>query len=132
MSLLLVVLALLLVGAVALLALGRVPARLRDRAAVMLHPADGTEILAVPVANHPPVLLDADAGGERLAEQVDGVRFALGLRGYRMEQVDEVLDVLRDALVERDARITDLEQRLDESERTPATSSSLAPERRAP
>ena len=47
-----------------------------------------------PVANLPPVLLPADAA----PADVDRVRFSLGLRGYRMDQVDQVLDELRDQL----------------------------------
>lgn len=33
---------------------------------------------------------------------VDGVRFDFALRGYRMDQVDDVLDALRDRLAEQD------------------------------
>ncbi|RAN79159.1 hypothetical protein B5P43_14580 [Bacillus sp. SRB_336] len=60
--------------------------------------------LQPPVAGLPPVLLpDAPA-----PEDVDRVRFALGLRGYRMDQVDQVLDRLRDELAAKDARIAEL------------------------
>lgn len=112
-SLLLVVLALLVLAAVALVAVGRVPgAAVRRGAALLGLDRPEAEVLATPVATAPPVLLDPSVPGERLAEQVDGVRFALGLRGYRMDQVDEVLDVLRDALVARDERISELESRL--------------------
>lgn len=63
--------------------------------------------LAAPVANLPPVLLPAapEPG------DVDRLRFSLGLRGYRMDQVDEVLDRLRDELAAKDRRITELEGR---------------------
>jgi DivIVA domain-containing protein len=47
-----------------------------------------------PPANLPPVLLPANAA----PRDVDRVRFSLGLRGYRMDQVDQVLDELRDQL----------------------------------
>jgi len=67
--------------------------------------ADG---LAEPVANLPPVMLPDDPE----PADVDRIRFSLGLRGYRMEQVDEVLDLLRDRLAERDARIAGLEAAL--------------------
>ena len=67
--------------------------------------ADG---LAEPVANLPPVMLPDDPA----PADVDRIRFSLGLRGYRMEQVDEVLDLLRDRLAERDARIAELEAAL--------------------
>ncbi|HSO04911.1 MAG TPA: DivIVA domain-containing protein, partial [Candidatus Limnocylindrales bacterium] len=36
------------------------------------------------------------------------VRFAVVLRGYRMDEVDRVLDDAREALAGRDARIADL------------------------
>ncbi|MEV7605225.1 DivIVA domain-containing protein [Paenarthrobacter sp. NPDC089322] len=54
-----------------------------------------------PVPNLPPVLLPADAK----ASDIDGLRFALGLRGYRMDQVDQVLDELRDQLKAKDREI---------------------------
>jgi len=38
------------------------------------------------------------------------VRFTVALRGYRMEQVDRVLDDTRAALSERDARIVELQR----------------------
>ena len=40
---------------------------------------------------------------------VDGLRFTLALRGYRMDEVDAVLDRLVDELESRDARIAELE-----------------------
>ncbi|WP_258067136.1 DivIVA domain-containing protein [Arthrobacter sp. GMC3] len=61
--------------------------------------------LSEPVSGLPPVLLP-----ERPAPaDVDKLRFSLGLRGYRMDQVDEALDRLRDELAAKDARITALE-----------------------
>ena len=63
------------------------------------------DLLAAPVANLPPVLLP----GEPAPADVDKLRFSLGLRGYRMDQVDEVLDRLRDALAAKDLRIAELE-----------------------
>lgn len=57
-----------------------------------------------PVANLPPVLLPADVE----PSDVDRLRFAVGLRGYRMDQVDQVLDELRDQLAARDRKIADL------------------------
>ncbi|BBE23422.1 hypothetical protein MN0502_23050 [Arthrobacter sp. MN05-02] len=127
MTIFLVILAILLVGGTALLASGRpLPAALHGfapgaRAADGPHPAtvarggagalrrqgDGLGLVE-PVASLPPVLLpDAPA-----APDVDAVRFGLGLRGYRMDQVDEVLDRLAAALEERDALIRDLRSRL--------------------
>lgn len=54
-----------------------------------------------PVPNLPPVLLPAQAK----PSDVDSLRFALGLRGYRMDQVDQVLDELRDQLQSKDREI---------------------------
>ncbi|MCX2746393.1 DivIVA domain-containing protein [Arthrobacter sp. MI7-26] len=61
-----------------------------------------------PVPNLPPVLLPAGAK----ASDVDRVRFALGLRGYRMDQVDEVLDELRDQLTAQEREIERLKRAL--------------------
>lgn len=43
---------------------------------------------------------------------LDRVRFSLAFRGYRMDQVDEVLDAARDALTERDRQIEQLQAEL--------------------
>lgn len=40
---------------------------------------------------------------------IEGLRFPLVLRGYRMDEVDAVLARLGAAIAERDARIADLE-----------------------
>jgi DivIVA domain-containing protein len=45
-------------------------------------------------------------------EDVDGVRFAVGMRGYRMDEVDDVLDRLAVEADQREARIAELERRL--------------------
>jgi DivIVA domain-containing protein len=50
---------------------------------------------------------DGDVG----SEDVDRLRFSLAFRGYRMDEVDEVLDRLVDQLAARDARIAELEGR---------------------
>lgn len=57
-----------------------------------------------PPANLPPVLLPAQAA----PEDVDRVRFSLGLRGYRMDQVDQILDELRDQLASKQKEIEGL------------------------
>jgi DivIVA domain-containing protein len=41
---------------------------------------------------------------------IDGLRFTLALRGYRMDEVDEVLDKLVDELDRRGERIRELEE----------------------
>ncbi len=58
-----------------------------------------------PLATVPPVLLPEDP----TAQDVDRLRFAVGLRGYRMDQVDHTLRRLAAALEERDRRIRELE-----------------------
>jgi DivIVA domain-containing protein len=54
-----------------------------------------------PAPNLPPVLLPEDPA----PSDVDRVRFSPGLRGYRMDQVDQVLDRLRDQLALKDEEI---------------------------
>lgn len=66
-----------------------------------------------PPANLPPVLLPAEAA----PADVDRVRFSLGLRGYRMDQVDQVLDELRDQIAAKDEEMRRLRARLLEVER---------------
>ena len=51
--------------------------------------------------------LPADSEVDRPA--VDGLRFSLALRGYRMDEVDDVLDRLGAELAYRDSRIAELE-----------------------
>lgn len=57
--------------------------------------------LAEPTTTLPPVLLDTDPS----AADVDALRFSVGLRGYRTDQVDEVLDALSSPLRTKDAEI---------------------------
>lgn len=93
MTLAFVLAALALVAVVALLAVGRLgelPEAEPDRAPLAL-PEDRVLV----------------------AEDVDAVRFAVGVRGYRMDEVDDVLDRLAAEVGERDARIADLEAQLD-------------------
>ena len=52
----------------------------------------------------PPVVLPEHP----TADDVDRVRFSLGLRGYRMDQVDEVLAILRDRIAAQDSEIARL------------------------
>lgn len=85
-------------------------------------PATGAEVPENPIlypgfgqppANLPPVLLPADAA----PADVNRVRFSLGLRGYRMDQVDQVLDELRDQIAAKDEEVGRLRARLLDSER---------------
>ena len=47
--------------------------------------------------------------GELRRADVDGLRFTLALRGYRMDEVDDVLDRLVAEIERRDQRIRELE-----------------------
>ena len=49
------------------------------------------------------------ADGEVDRPAVDGLRFSLALRGYRMDEVDDVLDRLVDELDRRGERISELD-----------------------
>lgn len=63
--------------------------------------------LSAPTSSLPPVELPA----EPRADDVDHLRFAVGLRGYRMDQVDAVLDGLRDRIAAQDREIARLRAR---------------------
>lgn len=65
-------------------------ARRRSANPGVVRDAGELEGLIEPVATLPAVLLPA----QPRAADVRAVRFSLGLRGYRMDQVDEVLEVL--------------------------------------
>jgi DivIVA domain-containing protein len=56
--------------------------------------------------------------GEVSRATVDGLRFTLALRGYRMDEVDDVLDRLLDELDRRGARIAELESKTAEGAAT--------------
>ena len=62
-------------------------------------------------------------------EDVDRLRFSVGLRGYRMDEVDDVLDRVAGDLAERDAHIGDLEARLAAVQQAPKHA---APSQEAP
>ncbi len=63
------------------------------------------------------------AGRPVSAADLDELRFSVGLRGYRMDEVDAVLDRLRTELADRDARLAELERGRPE----PAPRSLLVP-----
>jgi DivIVA domain-containing protein len=46
------------------------------------------------------------------AEDMDDLRLSVGFRGYRMDEVDLVLDRVQEELARRDARIAELERQL--------------------
>ncbi|MGO4234954.1 DivIVA domain-containing protein [Pseudarthrobacter sp. YAF2] len=104
MSFFLVFLAVILVAAVLWAGLGR-RSRVSGGAGLPSLLGGGLED---PPANLPPVLLPAHAG----PEDVNQLRFSLGLRGYRMDQVDQVLEDLRDQLAVRDRELAELRGRL--------------------
>lgn len=106
MSFFLVFLAIVLAGAVLWAALGRRGDRAGGRFMDLLDRG-----FDEPPANLPPVLLPARS----LPEDVDRVRFSLGLRGYRMDQVDQVLDDLRDQLAAKQAEVAELQSRLQDA-----------------
>ena len=97
-SFFLVFLAIVLIGATALIGTDIGAGLMRKRRSQNGLIDDGFD---EPVASLPPVLLPADAK----PADVDHVRFSLGLRGYRMDQVDEVLDDLRDQLASKDDQL---------------------------
>ena len=89
MTIVFLVLGVVVVAAIALLAVGRLgelPPTEPDRAPTLLPDTRLVE-----------------------SEDVANVRFAVGLRGYRMDEVDDVLDRLAADIAERDARIAELE-----------------------
>jgi DivIVA domain-containing protein len=67
---------------------------------------------------------------DRLAarEDVDRLRFAVGLRGYRMDEVDDVLDRLANDIAYRDRQIAELEQNLAQDHLANAHPDEPAPE----
>jgi len=104
-SFFLVFLAIALAGAAFLLGTGRASKVFRTpRGADDAGPRSLDDGFDQPVANLPPVLLPAEAE----PSDVDRLRFAVGLRGYRMDQVDQVLDELREQLEVKDRKIADL------------------------
>ena len=75
--------------------------------------------IAVLVARDRPLITEDPVGARALAwspeegvgpRDLAEVRFAVALRGYRMEEVDRVLDDTRAALEDRDARIAELQR----------------------
>ncbi|WP_299440717.1 DivIVA domain-containing protein [uncultured Phycicoccus sp.] len=65
--------------------------------------------LAAPVRSTP----DHGLPAEPTAADVDGVRFDTAARGYRMADVDERLQQLRDTMAARERELADLRSRED-------------------
>lgn len=64
--------------------------------------------MATPLPTLPPVLLPEKQ--EVSAKDIQDIRFAVGLRGYRTDQVDQVLERLISAIEVRDQQIAELRQ----------------------
>ena len=67
---------------------------------------------AEPLAEAPPDAADPALPADRMvaADDLERVRFGMALRGYRMAEVDALLDRLAAELRERDARLAAREQ----------------------
>ena len=88
-SFFLIFLAIVLIGVAVLLGTGLAPKIFRQRAigyGQTLGETASTSPLPSPAAGAP--------SGNARPSDVDRLRFAVGLRGYRMDQVDQVLDEL--------------------------------------
>lgn len=108
MTLLLTLFVLAVVVAVAAVATGRIAGGLDD-----------------PVSSLPArPLPEGEVGATELAQ----VRFSPALRGYRMSEVDDVLDRVAAELARRDEAIARLEQRLAELDPQPSGSPAGMPE----
>ena len=68
--------------------------------------------LAEPLPSLPPVVLPE--AREVAAEDIHDIRFAVGLRGYRTDQVDQVLERLTSALEDRDQQIDALREQAEQ------------------
>ena len=104
-SFFLIFLAIVLIGVAVLLGTGR---RRKSSAAAGADAQPWEDGFDEPVASLPPVLLPENAE----PSDVDRLRFAVGLRGYRMDQVDQVLDELRDQIAAKDRKIAELGEEL--------------------
>ena len=67
--------------------------------------------LAEPLPSLPPVILPE--AREIGAQDIQDIRFAVGLRGYRTDQVDQVLERLTTALEDRDQQIVALREQAE-------------------
>lgn len=113
-TLLQVLVVLAVVAAVAVVAAGLVTGRVEPEALVLPEPTSSLPELLLP-------------DGPLEPRDVDNVRFSIGLRGYRMDEVDAVLDRLRDQVADQARQIDELRAELgwpgraSESEAEPET-----------
>ena len=74
--------------------------------------------MSEPVPDRPDLALPDE--GMLARDDVDRVRFSVGARGYRMDEVDDVLDRLAHEIDVRERRIAQLEGRAPDSDESPA------------
>ncbi|WP_052594488.1 DivIVA domain-containing protein [Luteipulveratus mongoliensis] len=98
MIVVLIALLVVVIGLAAAAAIGRIPVTTMDEATS-----------TTPFEDLPEGPVDAD--------HIDGLRFDQSLRGYRMNQVDGVLDRVRDELLVRDREIERLRGELEQHAR---------------
>lgn len=72
------------------------------------------EPLAEPLPSLPPVVLPE--AQDIAAQDIDDIRFAVGLRGYRTDQVDQVLERLTAAVQGRDQQISELQKKVEQQQ----------------
>ena len=77
--------------------------------------------MSEPVPDRPDLSLPDE--GLLARDDVDRVRFSVGARGYRMDEVDDVLDRLADEIELREQRIAELEGRAPLPDASPALDS---------
>lgn len=73
--------------------------------------------MSEPEPDRPDLALPGD--GLLAREDVDRVRFSVGARGYRMDEVDDVLDRLAQEIELREQRIAELEGRAPKQSASP-------------
>lgn len=73
--------------------------------------------MSEPVPDRPDLALPDDSLLAR--DDVDRVRFSVGARGYRMDEVDDVLDRLAQEIEVREQRIAELEGRAPKQSASP-------------
>ncbi|MBS2963635.1 DivIVA domain-containing protein [Actinocrinis puniceicyclus] len=82
--------------------------------------------MSEPVPDRPDLALPGD--GLLGRADVDRVRFSVGARGYRMDEVDDVLDRLAQEIEAREQRIAVLEGRAPRPDASPELESGAQPE----
>jgi DivIVA domain-containing protein len=73
--------------------------------------------MSEPVPDRPDLAIPDE--GLLARDDVDRVRFSVGARGYRMDEVDDVLDRLAHEIDLREQRIAELEGRAPDSDESP-------------